>query len=243
MTKKEFLLKAIYENISINASTLVDKYYEECEDDIEEKRRYYIGEGIEKTEKELKNQIRAEFQAEPYHKWNKGFKYIKLEKVEKFQNYLLTDEGKEFYEENYLDIENSKENLEIVNEIADELNNEEDIDNGLVYLLKSKTYEHTYKIGITKLTINERLTNLKRDIRYGVFDLTPIMYIKSSDYKILERVFHKFFENFRLCKKNALLVDTELFKDLDTIETEFELFANFLKANPRYKNSVELVKI
>ena len=68
------------------------------------------------------------------------------------------------------------------------------------------------------------------------------MYIICSDYAIIERVFHKFFENYRLFKGNGLLRDTELFKDLDSIEIEFELFANFLQANPRYKN-IQLIKI
>jgi hypothetical protein len=60
------------------------------------------------------------------------------------------------------------------------------------------------------------------------------MRIECEDYSIIERVLHKFFEDFRLCKKNEIKVDTELFINIPTIELEFELFAEMLSKNPRY---------
>jgi hypothetical protein len=62
------------------------------------------------------------------------------------------------------------------------------------------------------------------------------MILKCANISIVEKVLHKFFEDYRLCKKNNLGVDTELFKGLDTIEIEFDLFAEFLQKNPRYDN-------
>jgi hypothetical protein len=40
--------------------------------------------------------------------------------------------------------------------------------------------------------------------------------IECEDYSIIERVLHKFFEDFRLCKKNEIKVDTELFINIPT---------------------------
>ena len=111
---------------------------------------------------------------------------------------------------------------------------EENIDTfGIVYLLKSKSFNDTYKVGKTK-NITQRLSELAKDHRYGVFNLEEVMRIECEDYSIIERVLHKFFEDFRLCKKNEIKVDTELFINIPTIELEFELFAEMLSKNPRY---------
>jgi dGTP triphosphohydrolase len=118
---------------------------------------------------------------------------------------------------------------------------EENIDTtGIVYLLKSRSFDDTYKVGKTK-NITQRLSELSKDHRYGVFDLVEVMRIECENYSIIERVLHKFFEDFRLCKKNEIKVDTELFRGVSTIELEFELFAEFLSKNPRYGNC-KLVK-
>jgi len=233
MTKKEFFLKTLYKNNNITTEELTNLYYEECQSDVESKRKYYFSEGIEKTEKELKTQIKGEFSCITSQKWNKDFQYISVDKSNSIFYYSLTQNGKKYYEENFLEeIDNNIQ--EIIEENAQETN-------GIVYLLKSQTFENTYKIGITTRTIDKRIDELNRHNSYGLFNLKPIMYFTCCDYAIMERVLHKLFENFRLCKKNELFVDTEIFKGLDTIEIEFELFANYLKSNPRYKN-VELIK-
>lgn len=234
MTRKEFLLKTLYKIPSLNSKSLTDKYYEKCEAEVEKKRRAYIAKGAEKTEKELKNQIRAELQSHACQLNKENL--INIIKIENKQNYSLTDEGRQYYEDHYLETEIPEEDVEV---IVEEYEENENI--GIVYLLKSKTFDDTYKVGMTKLTMNERLNNLRSDNRYGLFNFIPVMYMKCMDYQIIERVLHKFFENYRLCKKNDLRVDTELFKDIDSIEIEFELFAKYLKSNPRFKDEVELI--
>lgn len=241
MTKREFLFKMLFDNGILTGTNLVDLYYENCDEEVEKKRAYYIGKNEPKTEKELRVQIKAELQSEPYHKNNKGL--INIEKVDGKTQYSLTEEGKNVYLTNYCE-------NEIVNEISDEVVVDVvdvdvvdgENDNGIVYLLRSKLFTDTYKIGITKTTIEQRVESLKRDNRYGTFKLKPVMYMQCSDISIIEIVLHKFFENYRICKKNDVGVDTELFKGLDTIEQEFELFATtFLMANPRYK-ATKLIK-
>lgn len=245
MTKKEFILKVLYENGNLTGHKITDFYYEQQEYDVEQKRIYYISKGTEKTEKQLKLQIRAELTAEVAKIWNINLKYISRDNNSPVI-YSITEEGKRYYEETYL--ENTTDSIIVdqennKNEIIEDESIEDEITTiGIVYLLRSLTYRDTYKIGKTIRTIEERVEDLKRDSTYSIFNLKPIMYIICSDYDLIERVFHKFFENYRLCRRNTMLRDTELFKDLDSIETEFELFANFLKSNPRYKN-IQLIKL
>jgi hypothetical protein len=241
MTYKKFLLKVLYDNDTLDGAQLVSLYYETCPDRIESKRIKYISEGKEKTEKELKNQVRAELQSSYFRIgiWidKVWFKYVEvLKKDKKLNSYFLTDIGKKYYEENYLDIVIDEDVDVFVDDIEVDDVDVEDV--GIIYLLKSKTFDKTYKIGLTT-NFDKRLPSLKKDIRYGVFNLTPIMTISCKDISIIEKMLHKFFEDYRLCRKNDLGVDTELFQNIDTIEEEFELFANMLKNSPRFK-SVEL---
>ena len=237
MTLKEFVLKSLYDN-EMTSQSLLNLYYEECEEQIEIKRKNYLIKGKEITESDLKIQIRVELVSQMNtSRYNKDCQtFFIINKIDKPWKYTLSETGKKFYENNYLDIEDDVTIENSEEEIIENIN-----DTGIVYLLKSQKFENTYKIGITTNTIEQRLDSLKRDNRYGVFSLKPIMYIICNDYDIIEKVFHKFFENYRLCKKNDIGVDTELFKNIDSIEEEFELFANFLISNPRFKN-VKLIK-
>ena len=228
MTRLEFIYKSLIRQ-TLTTSQLTDYFYEECSDLVDEKRRYYISKNSEKTEKELRTQIQAEFSSVINRSTNK--KYFLTSK----DGYSLSEEGKKEYTLNYLKDDMQEyiiEDIDITDvEITEEFNKR-----GIIYLLKSSSFKDVYKIGKT-IDLNKRMYDLKRDHRYGVFALEPIMYIDCEDYHIIERVFHKFFEDYRLCKKNDILVDTELFKGLDTIEDEFKLFSDFLESNPRFKKS------
>jgi hypothetical protein len=226
MTRKDFILKSLFLNGTLSTSEIVDKFYDECTEKVDEKRVYYISKGSEKTEKELRQQIYAEI-----GRYIGGFKHINPILVETskekgvLNKHSITEAGKKYY------LEEEEENIDVVIENIDI---EENVDTfGIVYLLKSKSFNDTYKVGKTK-NITQRLSELSKDHRYGVFNLEEIMRIECEDYSIIERVLHKFFEDFRLCKKNEIKVDTELFINIPTIELEFELFAEMLSKNPRY---------
>jgi hypothetical protein len=234
MTKLEFILKTLYSK-TLKTSDLTDVYYDECSDEVESKRRYYISKNIEKTEKELRTQLTAELSSNLNRVSNKNL-FVKLP-----DGYTLSEEGKKYYVDNFTSDNQEDDDFEAVEvEITEDDIKEQFNKRGIIYLLKSKNFEGVYKIGKT-IDMNKRMIDLKKDHRYGVFDLFPLMYIDCQDYSIIERVFHKFFEDFRLCKKNDIKVDTELFRNIESIEQEFELFAEFLSKNPRFKG-VKLVK-
>jgi hypothetical protein len=226
MTKKDFIIKSLFLNGTLSTSEIVDKFYDECTEKVDEKRVYYIAKGSEKTEKELRQQIYAEM----------GRAIISIPTLvetskEKgsLNKHNITELGKKFYLEN-----NKEEEEENIDTVVENIDIEENVNTfGIVYLLKSKSFNDTYKVGKTK-NITQRLSELSKDHRYGVFNLSEIMRIECEDYSIIERVLHKFFEDFRLCKKNEIKVDTELFINIPTIELEFELFAEMLSKNPRY---------
>lgn len=230
MTKFEFVLKSLYDKV-LKPSDITDIYYDECSEDVETKRRYYISKNKEKTEKELRTQIHAELVSIFSQPKYKNFF------TKSVDGYTLSEDGKRYYIDRYLsnELEDETEYVEVV--ISSEEIKEEFDKVGIVYLLKSKSFDRVYKVGKTT-NLESRIESLKRDNRYGVFDLQPIMYISCQDYSIIESALHKFFEDFRLCRKNDIQVDTELFKEIDTIEEEFKLYAEFLMKNPRFDNVV-----
>jgi hypothetical protein len=228
MTRFQFILKTLY-NKTLKTSEIVDIYYDEYSELVDEKRRWYISKNNEKTEKELRTQLIAEFSSYINRTSNKSF-FTKLG-----EGYTLSDEGKSYYDNNFVSNQSEFETEDIEVEITEEQIKEQFEKRGIIYLLKSKTFEGVYKIGKTT-DLKTRMSDLKKDHKYGVFDLELLMYIDCQDYSIIERVFHKFFEDFRLCKKKQIKVDTELFKDNDTIIEEFKLFADFLIKNPRFQD-------
>lgn len=225
MTRKDFIVKSLFINGTLSTSEIVDKFYDEFSDKVDEKRVYYIAKGSEKTEKELRQQIYAELGSVIIAIPN----FVETSKEKGTLNkHSLTEAGKKYY------LEKNKEEEENIDVVVIENVEEENIDTfGIVYLLKSKSFNDTYKVGKTK-NITQRLSELSKDHRYGVFNLEEVMRIECEDYSIIERVLHKFFEDFRLCKKNEIKVDTELFINIPTIELEFELFSEMLSKNPRY---------
>ena len=229
----EFLIKTLKDN-PLNAKDMVDIYYETCSDDVDKKRQYYINKGISKTETQLRNQILGELVSAIVGRYKEFFI---VDKNTKPQIYSLSDKGIVKSDELF------GEEIEIIpDEEVEQILKENIIDNndiGIVYLLMSKIHKDTYKIGMTNRTLNERLFDLQRDRTYGSYNLTPVIHIKLKNYSLVEQVCHKYFENFRLCRKNDLFIDTELFKtDINFID-EFRYFmrVNFLE-HPRLKKDV-----
>ena len=215
---------------------LVSLYYDIFPEKIENVRRRYSIDKIDKTEKEIFQNFVNKFWAEIDRRMQDWV--IKSEESNKV-TYSLTEEGIKYYK-NLTD-----EDIDTSTEVSE---TDEDVEiteggKGIVYLLLSEKFNNVYKIGSTSRTVEERLDELKVHPVYGVFYLVPKMYIEVNNFKIIERVLHKFFEDFRMGRYNHS-TSTELFKDNPTIEIEFELFIEMLQKNPTYKNSIgELIKL
>ena len=143
---------------------------------------------------------------------------------------------KEIFNNDKEDVEIEPTNYEIL-EIIEDTKFDENI--GIVYLMRSKNHWNTYKIGITNRTVEDRLYELLRNPTYGSYNLFPAAYIKLKNYNVAEQVYHKYFENFRLCRKNDLFIDTELFQTNEDLINEFKYFCkvNYLE-HPRLKKEV-----
>jgi len=99
---KEFLFKNLYEKVEINSDELTNLYFIQFPDEIENREKLYTTKGVKKN---LRSQLRSELsviiiEGEKLNlikiiksKWNKKYKYAHL---------FLTDEGKKYYEDNYL---------------------------------------------------------------------------------------------------------------------------------------------
>ena len=229
MTKKDTIIKILGDNNEYKTCAEITLlFYEHCPEKIEEKRNYYISNGIFMTESKLFHQVSAEISSNILIRlYDDGIIY-KIKDVSK-NKYKLTDIGIEYYK-----TLQESDNDFIIQDIPNDLSNDLSFQIGIVYLLQSNTFNDTYKIGITSRSIEERIIELKKDVRYGLFDLKPIMFIETSNMQLLEQVLHKYFEEFRLCKKNTLLVDSELFKGYEKIQQEFEDFFNMISKSERF---------
>lgn len=91
------------------------------------------------------------------------------------------------------------------------------------YFMVSQTIPNIYKIGKAK-NVESRQHDLMKDNRYGLFNLKTKGWIKIKDPYRFERMFHLYYQRYRLSTKNGLKVDTELFqtdKDLYKMWTDF----------------------
>jgi len=227
MTQKDFIITVLSQNNGQTTAQLVDIYYEQLPHIVETRRNQYIAQNKPKTEKELKTQIHAEL-GSCLHRLNES-------------NQVTTTRLKN--QPNTHIINPNAIQITIVDEQQEDLipdkNDPAPDCFGTVYLMKSQTFKNTYKIGITS-DLDRRTKELRKDHRYGAFVLKPIASIECQDYTLVERVLHKFFEDFRLSKgndNNDVAVDTELFIDIETIEEEFKLFCELISKNPRFKNT------
>lgn len=234
MKRHHFIIKVLYENKELTSKEILDLYYENCSDDVDIKRNYYIKKGITKTEKQLKKQIYAEIQSDLWQssescttKWKSQTIFIIDESVTP-NKYRLNNTGIGKYIDIFGQDDKILDEIYMLDCQSEECVKEDISDVGIIYFLKPKTHKDTFKIGVTNRTIEERVNELQKDQKYGSYNLVPVFYVKLKNYTQVEQVCHKFFENFRLCKKNDLFIDTELFKtDLDLLSE----FKYFLKVN------------
>lgn len=159
MTIKKSIIYLLGEFGAKTRNELAILWTEVYPDKVDEKRRYYLSKGKEKTEKELFSQICSEIKS--YITNNPNLFIID-------KKYSLTEEGQTIYKKIVSDI---PQEYDIDTDVVDGFN---DI-RGIVYLLQSKTYPGTYKIGITIKTIENRIKELRKDNRYGIFNRIVIL--------------------------------------------------------------------
>lgn len=99
------------------------------------------------------------------------------------------------------------------------------------YFMVSQTIPNIYKIGKAK-NVETREYDLSKDNRYGLFNLKTKGWVKTNNPYKLERLFHLYYERYRLSTKNGLKVDTELF------QTEHDLYGKWVDfINLNYLNN------
>ena len=227
---------------------LTNLWYECFPERVDARRRQFASREQEITEKKLFTKIGGELTS---YSWHNPELFVEDRNSNDIR-FSLSDEGKLLYQEiiSRANDETDEYTPEDVSMDDIEENIEDNIDNGIVeenigivYLLISSRYSDTYKIGVTTRSIEYRLNELKSDRIYGLFNLQPKMYVKCIDFNLIERVLHKFFEDFRMgTDRNR--ASTELFQGITTIEEEFEMFVKMLQENPRYKSKIkELIKL
>jgi len=240
MNFKEHIIKHLRKNGNMTTAQLAEAYYSEKPEEIQRRMANYAANGQAVTEKEMYRKVHAEIGA--IIRQNPAL--VQTTKPATLNVHSLTPAGEKYHDEHYGGSSQQYQYAPDQEDTEDDIQEEEGSTRGTVYLLHSTMFPGTYKIGQTA-DLDKRLKDLKKDNRYGLFAFEAIMHIQCDNYLTIERTLHKFLEDFRLAKKNkniTIEVDTELFKDCPNLETEFEMFANMLIANPRFSNTI-LTKI
>ena len=103
----------------------------------------------------------------------------------------------------------------------------ENVYSGYTYFMKSQTIPNVYKIGKAD-DYNVRERDLLKDNRYGLFSLKTLGWVKVKEPYKLEKLFHTYYQEFRLSRKNGLEVDTELFITENNL---YDMWKKFIKTN------------
>lgn len=125
--------------------------------------------------------------------------------------------------------------MDLIYGVEDDSNNVVDVNEECVnddcgeytYIMVSNTIPNVYKIGKAK-DVDVRESDLKKDNRYGLFDLKTKGWVKTKNPYKFERLFHLYYERYRLSTKNGLKVDTELFI---TEKNLFDMWKKFVTVN------------
>jgi hypothetical protein len=107
---------------------------------------------------------------------------------------------------------------------------------GFVYLMKSNTVNDFYKVGYADEDVDKRCSALSADKKYGCWNLEVVGYIKSKNYKRLEKAFHNHFAPKRIFIENGCNQDTELFNS-HTFVKDFKDYLNLVKSQNYYEIS------
>jgi hypothetical protein len=226
MTRSQCIREILVDNDNLTARQIMNILIQKYPQIWNDKVAFYADAGKEKSESWVSNQLTAEIHRQILF-WKSEGK-ITSEKNEGVNTFTATDSFK-----NSIKIGPALNDGIVDNSISDEYNEDECIDcedkGGVVYFLSSDIFPDVSKIGET-IDLEKRIYDLSKDNRYGVFNLKVKGWIKVKNHKEVERMFHKFFNKYRLYSKGYfdLKVDTELFK---TDHNLYEMWKHFIKVN------------
>ena len=231
MNRSQYIREVLLENDNLSARQIMNIIVEKYPHVWDDKLAFYADAGKEKSESWIRNQLTAEISSNIRSWYSRG--KIILDKVDGITTFTATDLFKTQMNNNQV-IDNE-------NVIIDE-DEEIDVDcdecgdkGGIVYFLNSSIFSDVYKIGKT-IDLEKRIYDLSKCNRYGVFNLKVVGWIKVKNYSEVERMFHSYFNKYRLYKNNLdINVDTELFK---TNHNFYDMWKNFIMSN--YLNNSEM---
>jgi hypothetical protein len=228
MNRSQCIREILVDNDNLTARQIMNILIQKYPQIWNDKVAFYADAGKEKSESWVSNQLTAEIHRQILN-WKKEGKITSV-KINSINTFTATDSFKNQIKELSIFDDNVNNNSEII--ISEDY--EDDIcedcldKGGIVYILKSDIFNDVYKIGKT-IDLDKRMYDLSRDNRYGVFKLQVKGWIRVKQYGEVEKMFHSYFNKYRLHKENFdLNVSTELFK------TNFDLFdiwKNFIKLN------------
>jgi hypothetical protein len=228
MSRSQCIREILVENDNLNSRQIMNILIEKHPNIWDNKVAFYADAGKEKSESWVGNQLTAEIHRQILHWKNEG--KVTSIKVNNINTFTATDSFKNQIKEVLIFDDDKKISSEnIISEDYEDDSCEDCTDkSGIVYFLQSDIFKDVYKIGKT-IDLDKRMYELSRDNRYGVFKLEVKGWIRVKQYGEVEKLFHSYFNKYRLYKDNfGLNVSTELFK------TNFELFdvwKNFIKLN------------
>jgi len=225
MTRSQCIREILIDNDNLNAREIMNLLIQKYPQIWNNKVAFYADAGKEKSESWVSNALSAEVSS-TIRAWHREGKVI-LGKVNGITTFTATDVyKKQLSGEPQLDDEN------II--IYEEDNEDEQTDcvncndkSGIVYFLYSDVFKDVSKIGKT-IDLDKRIYDLSKDNRYGVFSLKVKGWIKVKNYGEVEKMFHNYFNKYRLYKDNfGINVDTELFK----VNNFYDMWKTFIKVN------------
>ena len=225
MSRSQLIREILVDYDNLNARQIMNILIEKYPKIWDDKIAFYADAGKEKTQTWVGNQLTAEVSS-TIRAWCREGKVV-LGEINGLTTFTATDSFKKLIK--------GYSNFDDESFVTDNLVLEEDEScdtcsdrNGIVYILQSEIFNDTFKIGKTT-DLDKRMYDLSRDKRYGVFKLKVKGWIRVKQYDEVERLFHYYFNKYRLYGKNFdLNVDTELFKtNLDL----YELWKDFIKIN------------
>ena len=228
MSRSQCIREILVENDNLNSRQIMNILIEKHPKIWDDKIAFYADAGKDKSQTWVSNQLTAEVSS-TIRAWVREGKVL-MGEVDGLTTFTATDSFKKqingfstFDDETNNSLENT------ITEVYEDETCEDCTDKGgIVYFLKSDIFNDVYKIGKT-IDLDKRIYDLSKDNRYGVFKLEVKGWIRVKKYNEVEELLHRFFNKYRLYKKNyGINVDTELFKtDVDF----FDVWKNFIKIN------------
>ena len=224
MTRSQCIREILIENDNLSARQIMNILIQRHPQIWDSKVSFYADAGKEKSESWVSNQLSAEVSS-TIRAWYREGKII-LDKVNKITTFTATDA----YKRQLIDgVLLEDQDITIYDEDDEDLDSVNCNDkNGIVYFLYSDIFKDVSKIGKT-IDLEKRIYDLSKDNRYGVFNLKVKGWIMVRNYGAVEKMFHNFFNKYRLYKDNfGINVDTELFK---TDNDLYKMWVSFIKVN------------